>query len=138
MRADGNLLQWAGDYPGTRQLEQDMGRGVSYVIEEDGRLVGTFAFIVGEEPTYARIFEGNWPDTPSVYGTVHRLACAEGTHGIADTCLDWCFTQISCVRIDTHADNRIMRYWMESRGFRYCGIIYVADGTPRRAYQKNM
>ena len=29
-----------------------------------------------------------------------------------------------------------MQHCIESYGFTYCGIIYLADGAPRLAYQK--
>ena len=40
------------------------------------------------------------------------------------------------LRADTHAANLTMRHCMERAGFVYCGVIYVADGTPRVAYEK--
>ena len=135
MRANGNLLQWAGNYPDERQIRQDMERGVSFMIEENGKPVGTFVFIIGEDPTYAHIESGAWPENTPLYGTLHRIACAPGTHRIVSDCIRYGFHHISCLRIDTHADNRIMQHIVEQEGFQYCGIIHVADGTPRKAYQ---
>ena len=40
------------------------------------------------------------------------------------------------MRADTHADNKVMQHLLESEGFTRCGIIHVADGTPRIAYQR--
>ena len=135
MRSNGNLLQWTGNYPDMAQIRQDMEQGASFIIEETGQPVGTFAFIVGEEPTYARIEAGSWPENTPLYGTLHRIACTPGTHCITTDSIRWGFSQISCIRIDTHADNRIMQHIVEKAGFQYCGIIHVADGTPRKAYQ---
>ena len=56
------------------------------------------------------------------------------TKGIARACFDFCHNKIDCLRIDTHADNKPMQNAIDSYGFRYCGIIHVADGTPRNAY----
>ena len=39
------------------------------------------------------------------------------------------------IRSDTHADNKTMQHLIEADGFTRCGIIYIADGTPRIAYQ---
>ena len=39
------------------------------------------------------------------------------------------------IRIDTHYDNKIMQKLIERNDFKRCGRIYVADGTPRIAYQ---
>ena len=43
---------------------------------------------------------------------------------------------IKNIRIDTHEDNRIMQHLLDKYGFAKCGCIYVEDGTPRIAYQK--
>ena len=40
------------------------------------------------------------------------------------------------VKGDTHEDNYVMQKVFEKNGFRRCGIIYVEDGTPRIAYQR--
>lgn len=135
MRTNGNMTQWAGNYPDVAQIRQDMERGASFIIEEAGQAIGTFAFIIGEDPTYARIEAGSWPDNTPLYGTLHRIACAPGVHHIVSDCIRYGFRHISCLRIDTHADNHIMQHIVEKAGFQYCGIIYVADGTPRKAYQ---
>ncbi len=68
MRADGNLSQWAGDYPNEEAILRDMARKVSYVITQEGRIIGTFAFIPGIEPTYRRIWRGRWLDRNTPYG----------------------------------------------------------------------
>jgi RimJ/RimL family protein N-acetyltransferase len=97
------------------------------------QILYVFAFIIGEDPTYQKI-EGTWlNDRP--YGTIHRLASAGITTGVFQQCLDYCLTQINDIRVDTHADNTPMRKSIERAGFKRCGIIYVADGTPRIAYQ---
>ena len=43
-------------------------------------------------------------------------------------------TQIAHLRIDTNEDNRVMQRTVEKAGFTRRGIIYIADGTPRIAY----
>jgi RimJ/RimL family protein N-acetyltransferase len=40
--------------------------------------------------------------------------------------------------VDTHQDNVVMQRILEKLGFTYCGIIFVANGTPRLAYQKKI
>lgn len=54
----------------------------------------------------------------------------------AKAIMDWCFTHDPNIRIDTHKDNHIMQHCIVSYGFTYCGIIYLANGDPRLAYQK--
>ena len=41
---------------------------------------------------------------------------------------------IDYLRIDTHEDNHVMQQAVQKLGFRKCGIIHIADGTPRIAY----
>ena len=75
MRRNGNMHQWTKGYPTEEVVKQDIARGNSYLcLDEDGRPVGTFAFIVGRDPTYARIYDGQWLDDMQPYGTIHRLA----------------------------------------------------------------
>ncbi len=37
--------------------------------------------------------------------------------------------------LSSHPDNQIMLSWIKCSGFQYCGVIHVADGTPRHAFQ---
>ena len=124
----GNLLPGAeragGGYP-----EEEL-----YICERDGKVCGVFAFPIGEDPTYEKMEGGGWlSDAP--YGTIHRMAGKETERGIFEECLSWCREQIGHIRIDTHEDNRIMRHLIEKNGFVRCGIIHVADGSPRIAYE---
>ena len=92
-----------------------------------------FAFILGDDPTYARI-EGAWKSDAS-YGTIHRIASDGEVKGIFAAAIAFCKTRSAHLRIDTHADNKTMRHAIEKAGFKECGIIRVADGTPRIAYE---
>lgn len=135
MRESGNTAQWVNGYPSREILMADVEAGCSYVIADGGKIAGVFTFVVGVEPTYAKI-EGAWPDNDA-YGTIHRIAAADGEKGIADAALVYCMGREINIRIDTHADNSPMLGWIAKRGFSYCGIIHVEDGTPRMAFQLN-
>lgn len=134
MRQTGNPDQWGDGHPAIDVIKNDIKAGNSYVVEENGQVIGTFAFILGEDPTYARIENGAWLNQ-NPYGTIHRLASFHEVHGVAQLCFDWCKSQIEDIRIDTHKDNRVMQHVLEKNGFVYCGIIYVEDGSQRIAYQ---
>lgn len=136
MRANGNPFQWPDGYPTAEMVRHDIERQASHIIEEEGRPVGTFAFIIGIDPTYLVIEQGAWKDDTLPYGTIHRLACMPNTKGIGDCCFEWCAQQIDNLRADTHEANKILQHVLAKQGFEYCGIIHIADGTPRRAYQK--
>lgn len=135
MRMNGNHQQWINGYPSREVVIGDIDRGVSYVGEdEDGELVMAFAFIVGEDPTYALIEDGEWlNDLP--YGTIHRLGSTGKYGGMLKECVDFCFTQVNNLRLDTHKDNIPMQSAAERLNFIRCGVIYCQDGTAREAYQ---
>lgn len=135
MRENGNLNQWDDSYPSRELLEKDIAFGNSYIVEDDEKnLAATFAFIKGEDPTYYGIENGAWLNHEP-YGTIHRLAGNTSYHGIASGCISWCKSQIGNLRADTHEDNKIMQHLLEKNGFVRCGIIHLANGAPRIAYQ---
>lgn len=69
------------------------------------------------------------------YGTIHRMASDGTRRGMLRECLDYCRNLIPEIRMDTHEKNFSMQRACEHLGFQRCGVIYVADGTPRIAYQ---
>lgn len=75
MRKDGNMLQWRGNYPSREIVIADIEQGNSYVCTDDTEeIIGTFAFIRGNDPTYTHIYEGKWVEDTLPYGVIHRLA----------------------------------------------------------------
>ena len=138
MKSTGNANQWINGYPQRELILREIEEEHCFVcVNQDGLVIATFCFIKGEDPTYAYIEEGEWPsDEP--YAVIHRLASDGSQQGIAAECIDWCGRQIDCLRADTHADNKVMQHLLEKHGFVKCGIIYVANGTPRIAYQKSV
>lgn len=135
MRASGNMDQWNKGYPNDDTVREDIERGIGYVCEDEGRVVAVFAFDVGREPTYDRIYDGEWK-RDGEYAYIHRIAVGEHGRGIVDFCFAYCFARYPNLRIDTHRDNIPMQKVLARAGFEYCGIIYLADGDERLAYQK--
>ena len=137
MRKSGNLKQWTNGYPEASTVLNDIAHGNCYICQDgQGEAIGTFACIPGEEPTYARIYRGQWLDDTLPYATIHRLASTEGSHGVAAACIDWCCLRMPNLRTDTHRDNHILQHILQKHGFRYCGTIYLDNGDERLAYQK--
>ncbi|MBR3107068.1 MAG: GNAT family N-acetyltransferase [Clostridia bacterium] len=134
MRASGNMNQWVHGYPQRELLQADIGQGRLFVIEEDGVIHGVFAFILGDDPTYAYIEDGKWP-TSKPYGTIHRIGTDGMIKGAVKAALDFALRYTDEVRADTHADNKPMQHTLERNGFVRCGIIYLENGDPRIAYQ---
>ena len=137
MRSSGNMHQWNDGYPSENIGRKDIDNGNCYVLCDDGEGVATMAFIPGPDPTYAEIYDGGWlSDAP--YHVIHRIAVAEPGHNAAKALLDWGFGQTGSIRIDTHKDNVIMHHVLSKYGFTHCGMILLANGDPREAYQKDL
>ena len=136
MRRAGNANQWINGYPNEEAILIDMEQGGAMVVEDDGVVVAYFAFLPSPEPTYAAIYEGAWLDDTMSYHVVHRMGGVPEAKGIFASAMDYCFKVDPNIRVDTHRDNKIMQHLFEKRGFTYCGIIYLANGDERLAYQK--
>lgn len=138
MRLSGNPNQWGDYYPSAEIVQRDIENGSSYVVtDEKNEICAVFVFVIGEDPTYQKIENGHWLNDDA-YGTLHRLAGSGKQKGILRLCLAYCESKMPNVRVDTHEDNRIMQHLLESCGYQRCGTIYVADGSPRIAYQKKV
>ncbi len=134
MVANANPTQWGSGYPEEAMLARDIAEEKLYVVTEKNLIHGVFFFAVGNDATYAYIEDGAWgSDAP--YGVIHRIA-GDGAGGIFAAALAFCSSQIRHLRIDTHRDNLPMQHVLQKHGFRRCGIICVADGSARLAYER--
>lgn len=132
MALTGNPNQWGTTHPPRQQLEQDIRQGDLLVVEDDQGIHGVFFFSLGEDPTYGQIYDGQW-HAQRPYGTIHRIA-SDGSGGILGTAVAYGKARSDYLRIDTHEDNHVMQHALGKQGFRRCGIIHIADGSPRIAY----
>ncbi|MBE5787417.1 MAG: N-acetyltransferase [Clostridiales bacterium] len=134
MVQSGNPHQWGDSHPARATLESDIEKGDLYVCEVDGEIRGAFALLFGTDPTYSYIEDGAWPNEKP-YATIHRIASDGQIKGIFTKCFEYALTRADEIRIDTHHDNKTMQHVVSKHGFRRCGIIYLANGDPRIAYQ---
>ena len=135
MARSGNPHQWGDSgYPERELLEEDIQKRRLFVMEEAGAPHAVFAFMLGDDPTYAVIEDGQWPNSLP-YGTIHRIASDGVIRGAVAQALRFGLERIDQVRIDTHHDNKTMQHVVAKLGFRRCGIIYLENGDPRIAYQ---
>lgn len=133
MWENGNLTQWNNSYPSLTLIEEGIKKQEQFSIEINNEIYGTFAFIIGDDPTYLKIENGQWlNDHP--YGTIHRIASNGKTSGVFENTFQFCKNQIDNIRIDTHQDNKKMQYLIKKNGFKECGIIRLENGDPRIAY----
>ena len=134
MIESGNPNQWGHFYPSEDLIRQDIKKEVCHVISDDEDIHAIFALFNGSEPTYEYIENGEWHNDDE-YVTVHRIASDGKLRGIFKFTIDYCKSISDNIRIDTHSNNLIMQKQIEKNGFEKCGTIYVADGSPRIAYQ---
>lgn len=138
--------QWQNGYPNEQSIRGDIERGESYVVIRGEQIVATAMITFAPDPNYAVIYGGEWLlAAPKSYATIHRIAVdlAERGQGIAEWIVGQ--TERMCrkcgadsLRIDTHRDNRSMQRVAEKNGMTLCGIIHLADGAERLAYEKIM
>jgi RimJ/RimL family protein N-acetyltransferase len=131
MHSHGNPTQWRDSGPSEKSLAEDRRAGASYVVKENGRVVGTFA-LYHADPNYPLI-TGHWLNEEP-YVVLHRVASAQ--KGVGTFILQSICALYPNVRIDTHKDNAPMKGLLKKMGFVYCGIVPLLkdEGSVREAY----
>ena len=136
--------QWQNHYPNEAVILEDIAFGESFVLEEEGQVVGTFMASFRPEPTYEKIYDGRWlTDQPCA--VIHRVAMDNRVKGRGYGCavvqfmVDRCLAQeppVCSLRGDTHEDNKSMQRLFAKNGYQHCGTIFLADGSKRLAFEK--
>lgn len=132
--------QWQDGYPNHHIFEMDITAKQSYVVIEDGDVIGSFMFSLAPDPTYTLIEGGSWR-SEGVYGVMHRIMVDDDYKGkgisdfIIQEAIQMCQKgHATSLRVDTHLDNRVMQRMLERNGFKECGIIFLEDHSKRLAY----
>ncbi len=133
MKKTGNPDQWKDTDPTPESITEDMEAGNLYILHDSNDIEGVFSFIPHADPTY-NFIEGEWLDDKP-YCAVHKVASAGKRKGILSAVMDYAFSRVDSIRIDTHNDNAVMQHQLEKYGFTRCGTIYLPNGEPRIAYQ---
>lgn len=140
MKDNGNPTQWTDNHPSRETIEDDVQHADSYVIcKSEDEIVGAFVFKQGPDPSYAKIYNGEWIDNTRTYHVIHRVMSTPDAHGIFAAIMDYCNKHADNLRIDTHRNNSIMQHLIKKYGFHYCGIVHIIDldtDFERLAYQK--
>lgn len=136
--------QWQDGYPTEAHIADDIEKAYGYVLCVGGRVQGYFAMIPDGEPTYNKIYDGAWL-TDGRYMTVHRVAMSDAMRGQggAAEAMKYAVSRalrqgMESVRIDTHHGNVRMRKFLEKQGFLPCGTIFLASGSARLAYERDL
>ncbi|WP_125703930.1 GNAT family N-acetyltransferase [Lacticaseibacillus daqingensis] len=141
LKAQG-INQWQGTYPDVAAVQADIAAGTNRLLLVDGVVAGTASLLTGPDPFYARIDGAGW--WPSVgYMMIHRFAVSATIRGqhlsrffMSNLLSEAHARGARDVRIDTHAQNKIMQAVITGDGFTYRGIVYLDEPVPERnAYQ---
>lgn len=134
--------QWQNNYPNRETIESDIYNGYAYLVEDNLKLVGTVAVSFDGELTYDEIYQGQWLSHDD-YCVVHRMAIHKESRGMGVapflmSCIESLCKEknINSIKVDTHRNNIPMQQFLKKIDFQYCGIIYLADGDERLAYEK--
>lgn len=134
MKQTGNPTQWGSSNPTKNQIEEDIKASNMYALADDEGIYAVFSLIYGSDPSYMKIYDGSWLYS-SAYATIHRLASSGRRKNIFNNVVEFALDKYKHLRIDTHQNNKIMQGLILRAGFKYCGIIYMNDNTPRLAYE---
>lgn len=139
MLAEGKQ-QWDENYPNEKHVCADIEKGVGYVLENEGTVIGYAAVVFTGEPAYEHL-DGKWLSDDR-YVVVHRLAVSQEVkrkgmgrvfiNAVEDYARSLGFRSF---KIDTNFDNIAMLGLLEKLGFTYCGNIQYESGS-RRAFEK--
>lgn len=135
------IPQWQNGYPNQDTIQQDIDQESSYVLVEGSEILATLALSFDGETSYDTTYEGQWR-SKGEYGVIHRIAVDSNYkgRGIASAMIEFvkdiCIARgVHNVRVDTHRQNHSMQRLLEKNEFQYCGIIYLADGAERIAFE---
>ncbi|WP_144281621.1 GNAT family N-acetyltransferase [Chryseobacterium echinoideorum] len=139
-RKNDGSSQWQNGYPNLNTIQSDVCKDFGYVLTIDDRVAVYTALIQNDEPAYSNI-DGEWLSNGE-FVVVHRVAVHNdfSGKGLVKILFDQIenFTTscgIQSVKVDTNFDNTAMLKILESKGYIYCGEVFLAGGV-RKAYEK--
>ena len=133
--------QWQNNYPNQERIELDIAEGVSYVVELNQQIVATVALFFSDDPNYLYPLSGQWI-SEGAYSCIHRIAISNALKGsdVGTFIMDNIKTMtqkkgFKSIRVDTHKDNLRMINYLKKHNFIEIGVIALADGALRNAYE---
>lgn len=141
-RKNDGSQQWQDGYPNEAVIEQDIVKGIGYVLTNDNTIVGYAAILFNDEPAYEKL-KGTWL-TNGDFAVVHRVAISDDYLGKGLAQKIFFFTEdlaiknnIFSIKVDTNFDNIPMLKILEKLGYTYCGEVILRDGV-RKAFEKKL
>lgn len=132
--------QWQNGYPARQDILLDIRTGSAHVLQ-DGEETVAYACISFAEEKHYRQIRGQWQSSLPC-AVVHRLAVHQERRGqgLASGILQFAETLCSSkgihsIKVDTHADNTVMRHILTANGYCHCGTVSFDDGA-KMAFEK--
>lgn len=141
LKEDG-VDQWQGQYvPSFKDVDEHLGVDL-YVLEYHKRIVSTACLVEGIDEDYENI-NGKW-NTSIPYISIHKVATSneykKQSFGrkMMSYIENFAKRKRMDLRIDTHKDNKKMRNFIISCGYKYTGEVVLQGELERLAYDKNV
>lgn len=134
--------QWQGQYvPSFKDVDEHLGVDL-YVLEYHRKIVSTVCLVEGIDEDYENI-NGKW-NTSLPYISIHKVATSneykKQSFGrkMMSYIENFAKRRRMDLRIDTHKDNKKMRNFIISCGYKYTGEVVLQGELERLAYDKNV
>ena len=141
LKADG-VDQWQGQYvPSFIDIDEHLGIDL-YVLEYHRKIVSTVCLVEGIDEDYENI-DGKW-NTSIPYISIHKVATSNEykKQSFAKKMMYYVENLAKRkkmdLRIDTHKDNKKMRNFIMSCGYKYAGEVILQGKLERLAYDKKV
>lgn len=134
--------QWQGQYvPSFKDVDEHLGVDL-YVLEYHKRIVSTACMVEGIDEDYENI-NGKW-NTSLPYISIHKVATSneykKQSFGrkMMSYIENFAKRKRMDLRIDTHKDNKKMRNFIISCGYKYTGEVILQGELERLGYDKKV
>lgn len=134
--------QWQGKYvPSFKDIDEHLGIDL-YVLEYHRKIVSTVCLVEGIDEDYENI-NGKW-NTSLPYISIHKVATSneykKQSFGrkMMSYIENFAKRKRMDLRIDTHKDNKKMRNFIISCGYKYTGEVVLQGELERLAYDKKV
>lgn len=141
LKTDG-VDQWQGQYiPSFKDIDEHLGIDL-YVLEYHRKIVSTVCLVEGIDEDYESI-KGKW-NTSIPYISIHKVATSNKykKQSFAKKMMSYIENLAKRkrmdLRIDTHKDNKKMRNFIISCGYKYTGEVVLQGELERLAYDKKV
>lgn len=141
LKEDG-VDQWQGQYvPSFKDVDEHLGVDL-YVLEYHRKIVSTVCLVEGIDEDYENI-KGKW-NTSIPYISIHKVATSNKykKQSFAKKMMSYIENfakrKRMDLRIDTHKDNKKMRNFIISCGYKYTGEVILQGELERLAYDKKV